>query len=92
MAVGESSACHQGGCNRCVGDLRQSHQLGRGPGGDDPAAGVNHRPLCRHEQINRRPHLEGVTFQIWFVTGEVHLSGGVVPFDVAVENVLGQVD
>ncbi len=92
MVIGESSPSHQGRGNRGLRGLGQPEQLGRRSGGDDSSACVDHRSLCGHEQIDGRADLQRVALHVGFVAREVDLSGGVVPFDVGVENVLWEID
>ena len=92
MSVGEGAAGHQGGGHRQVGLLGELEELGVGPGGDDAAAGVEHRPLGFENQVDGGPDLERMALGVRLVAGEVDLAGRLVPFDLGVEDVLGEVD
>ena len=97
VAVGEAPPGHERGDHRHVDQLGQGAQLGRGPGLEDPAPGVDHGALGFTDQLGRGLNQFGIAHSGGAVSGELHdVVGGLVPGHgrarvAGVDDVLGDV-
>ena len=94
VRVGEGAAGHEGGDHRDAGALGQRQEGLGGPGLQDPAAGVEDRPLGRQQQLGGPADLGRVALGDRVVAGQVEVvhRGRPVPLHRGVGHVLGHVD